>query len=160
MKSHCQLPVADQLGGALYRVYFASRDESQRSHIGCIEIDLNHPTQVVSSAEQPLLSPGPAGHFDEHGVYPSSIVTVGDKKYLYFIGWNRGYRQPLFYASIGLAVSEDGGRSFGRLFRSPIMARSEYDPCLVTSPNVFIDNGLWRMTYVSGIRWEESADGG
>ncbi|SLM50307.1 conserved protein of unknown function [Nitrospira japonica] len=160
MKSHCQLPVADQLDGSRYRVYFASRDELQRSHIGCIEIDLHEPVKVLGSTVQPILSPGPTGHFDEHGVYPSSIVTVGNKKYLYFIGWNRGCRQPLFYASIGLAVSEDGGRSFERLFRSPIMARSEHDPCLVTSPNVFIDNDLWRMTYVSGIRWEESADGG
>jgi predicted GH43/DUF377 family glycosyl hydrolase len=159
MKSHCQLPVADQIAGRRYRVYFASRDESQRSHVGFVEIDLDRPNETIDASVEPLLSPGPIGHFDEHGVYPSSIVTVGNKKYLYFIGWSRGYRQPLFYASIGLAISEDGGRSFHRVSWAPIMARGEHDPCLVTSPNVFIDNGIWRMTYVSGIRWGESSDG-
>lgn len=159
MKSHCQLPVADHMAGSRYRVYFASRDERQRSHIGYIEIDLHQPADVLLAPTEPVLSPGPIGHFDEHGVFPSSIVTVGTKKYMYFVGWNRGWQEPLFYASIGLAVSEDGGRTFRRISRAPIMDRGEHDPCLVTSPHVFIDEGLWRMTYVSGIGWEQSPDG-
>lgn len=159
MKSHCQLPVADHIRGSRYRIYFASRDELQRSHVGYVEIDLDRPHDVIDASIEPVLSPGPIGHFDEHGVYPSSIVTVGTKKYMYFIGWNRGNKEPLFYASIGLAVSEDGGRSFQRFSRAPIMDRGEHDPCLVTSPCVFVDESVWRMLYVSGIRWEESCDG-
>jgi hypothetical protein len=38
------------------------------------------------------------------------------------------------------------------------MARSEFDPCLVTGPFVLRDEGLWRMWYVSGFRWEEVGD--
>jgi predicted GH43/DUF377 family glycosyl hydrolase len=159
MKSHCQLPLADHLADNRYRIYFASRDELQRSHVGYIEIDLARPSDIIHSSAKPVLSPGPIGHFDEHGVYPSSIVTIGSQKYLYFIGWNRGYKHPLFYASIGLAISDDGGRSFFRVSPAPIVDRGEYDPCLVTSPNVLIEEGLWRMTYVSGSRWEQSSEG-
>lgn len=159
MKSHCQLPVADCISGSRYRVYYASRDDFQRSHVGYVEIDLANPTKVLDVSSEPVLEPGPIGFFDEHGVYPSSIVNVGARKFMYFIGWNRGYKQPLFYASIGLAVSENGGRTYRRVSRAPIMARSEYDPCLVTSPHVFLDNGVWRMTYVSGTKWEETASG-
>ena len=77
---------------------------------------------------------------------------------MYFIGWNKGVESPLFYASIGLAASEDG-KSFRKLSVAPILSRSKWDPCLVTSPNVFIENGLWRMTYVSGIKWTRGLNG-
>jgi hypothetical protein len=74
---------------------------------------------------------------------------------MYYIGWNPGDRKPLFYSSIGLAVSENRGITFKKMFCAPIMARSEFDPCLVTAPCVRIDNGIWRMWYVSGFKWEE-----
>jgi len=159
MRSHCQLPVADHVSGSRYRVYFAGRDDLQRSHVSYIEIDLANPDRVLDVSVGPVLEPGPIGCFDEHGVYPSSIVNVDHQKYMYFIGWNRGYKQPMFYASIGLARSEDNGRTYRRVSRAPIMARSEYDPCLVTSPHVFADGDTLRMTYVSGTKWEETASG-
>jgi predicted GH43/DUF377 family glycosyl hydrolase len=155
MYSHAQLPVADHLKGDIYRVYFASRTHDQRSHIGDVELDITHPDNILHISQEPVLAPGPIGFFDEHGVFPASIVNYEGKKYLYYIGWNQGYKQPLFYASIGLAISTDNGQSFQRYSKAPLLSRSEHDPCLVTSPHVFIDDDIWRMTYVSGIRWEE-----
>ena len=154
MQSHAQLPTADHVGGSIYRIYFASRDSTNRSHVGYFEIDLDAPHQIIALSEKPVLEPGPPGFFDEHGVYPSSIVSQGNKKYLYYIGWVKGAEYPLFYTSVGLAISEDGGQTFRKYSQAPIIGRSEYDPCLVTSPYVILDNGLWRMYYVSGIRWE------
>ncbi|MEW6096965.1 MAG: hypothetical protein AB1567_10670 [bacterium] len=154
MESHAQLPTVDYIGGEIYRVYFASRDKHQKSHIGYIELDITCPTKILNLSQEPVLEPGPIGFFDEHGVYPSSIVSADGKKYLYYIGWNKGAEPPLFYASIGLSISEDGGRTFYKYSKAPIMARSEYDPCLVTSPFVMIENGRWKMWYTSGIRWE------
>jgi hypothetical protein len=155
MRSHAQLPVALPLGDGLYRVYFASRDDRSRSHIGFADLEL--PTgKVVQVSAEPVLAPGALGNFDDHGVYPSSIVEVDNGRLLlYYIGWNPGPRRPLFYASIGLAVSDDGGQSFQRHSAAPIMARSEHDPCLVTSPCVLREGPLWRMWYVSGFRWDE-----
>lgn len=153
MYSHCQLPVADHLGGDEYRVYFAARSHKQISQIGSVDLNITNPKEVYNISSKPILNNGELGHFDEYGVYPSSIINLNNKKYLYYIGWIRGYESPMFYASVGLAISEDGGKSFYKYSNVPILDKSKYDPCLVTSPNVFVDEGLFRMTYVSGIGW-------
>jgi hypothetical protein len=155
MRTHASLPVALHLGGDRYRIYFSSRDERNRSHVGYVEVDIRSPRETAALSGDPVLGPGPLGHFDEHGVYAASIVENDAAVFLYYSGWNAGVRPPLFYASIGLAISGDGGKSFRRFSPAPIMARSPFDPCLVTSPFVMRDGGLWRMWYVSGFKWEE-----
>jgi predicted GH43/DUF377 family glycosyl hydrolase len=154
-RSHAALPVPLQLEASLYRVYFASRDDSNRSHVGYFDIDLEEPTRIRDVAASPVLAPGPLGYFDDHGVYAASAVKHEGKIYLYTIGWNPGVRAPLFYSSIGLAISEDGGQTFEKYGRAPIMARSEHDPCLVTSPMVLNEDNRWRMWYVSGTGWTQ-----
>lgn len=154
LQSHAQLPVADLISENTVRVYFAGRSIQSFSSIGYVDLDVKNNFNIINISEQPVLSPGKIGHFDEHGVFPASIINYNNKKYLYFIGWNQGYKQPLFYASIGLAVSEDNGNTFKKISNVPVMSRSEYDPCLVTSPNVFLENNIWKMTYVSGVKWE------
>ena len=159
MRSHASLPVPLRLDGDHYRVFFASRDAMNRSYICALTLVLRPSIRVLSVDPHPVLSPGPLGCFDDHGVYPSSIVRTGGRVWLYYIGWNPGVRAPLFYSSIGLAVSDDGGTTFVRTSPAPIMARSEWDPCLVTSPCVCLDDCRWRMWYVSGFRWTETPDG-
>jgi predicted GH43/DUF377 family glycosyl hydrolase len=159
LHSHAALPTPLQLDGSLYRVYFAGRDERNRSHVGYADVDLERPGEVVSLSSVPVLAPGPLGGFDDHGVYPASLVDTGDELRMYTIGWNPGVPQPLFYSSVGAAVSRDGGNTFERVSPAPIMARGPYDPCLVTSPCVLREGDRWRMWYVSGFRWDEAPDG-
>ena len=156
--SHAQAPVADVISDDVVRVYFAGRNKDSYSSIGCVDLDVNNGFKILTSSNKPIVFPGELGHFDEHGVFPASIVNYNNKKYLYYIGWSKGYIQPLFYSSIGLAISEDGGESFTKISNAPIMSRSKFDPCLVTSPNIFIEDNLWRMTYVSGVKWELHED--
>ena len=162
MSSHAQLPVSMLLSERDVRVFFAGRTPAQRSHISYVDLRLNAQGEgfdVLHVADQPVLSPGPAGHFDEHGVYPGSIVQHNGLTYLYYIGWIQGIEPPVFYAAIGLAISEDG-LNFRRHSPVPLLDRSPHDPCLVTSPHVFVDKGVFRMTYVSGLKWERRTDGG
>ena len=159
MRSHASLPVPLRLDGDSYRLFFASRDAMNRSSICALTLLLRPSIRVLSVDPSPVLSPGPLGCFDDHGVYPSSLVRDGDRLWLYYIGWSPGSRGPLFYSSIGLAVSEDGGQTFVRTSPAPIMARSRWDPCLVTSPCVCRGDDGWRMWYVSGFRWTETSDG-
>jgi predicted GH43/DUF377 family glycosyl hydrolase len=158
MQSHASAPVPVLLRSGLWRVYFASRDSRNLSHVGYFDIDLAKPEQVVAVAQNPVLAPGPLGHFDDHGIYASSAVRSDDRIYLYTAGWNPGSRTPLFYSSIGLAVSDDDGKTFVKHGSAPLLARSEYDPCLVTSPFVLREHDRWRMWYVSGVKWEDSSD--
>lgn len=154
------MPTPLHLGDRRYRVYFAGRDSGNRSHVGFVEIDLDRPQEILRLADEPVLAPGPLGCFDDHGVYPASLVEHDGRLLLYYVGWSPGVPEPLFYSSIGLAVSDDGGESFERVSPAPILGRGEHDPWLVTSPSVLRgDDGVWRMWYVSGLGWHETQDG-
>lgn len=155
MQTHAANPVALPLGGDLYRVYFSTRNKRNLASIGFIEFNLHAPKESLRVSVEPVLVPGPLGHFDDHGVHTSAIVKHGSDIYLYYIGWNPGLQSPMFYASIGLAVSHDGGLSFEKMFKAPLLARSEFDPWMVSAPYVMLDQGRWRMWYISGLKWEE-----
>jgi len=159
LNSYAALPVYYPLDNSLFRVYFASRDIDNRSHIHYAEFDIDDISRPLYVHKEPILLPGPLGFFDDHGVYPASIVKYQNKLYMYYIGWNPGKEEPLFYSSIGLAVSDDNGQTFKKYQSFPILARSEYDPCLVTSPFVMLDNDVWRMWYVSGFKWDRDSEG-
>jgi hypothetical protein len=161
LRSHAQLPVALDRGDGRMRVFFAGRDDRNRSHVGYFdaERETDGSLRAGEPPADPVLAPGPLGCFDDHGVYPASVARDDDGRLLlYYIGWNPGVRPPLFYATIGLAISDDDGETFRRHSPAPILARSEHDPCLVTSPCVVRDGDRWRMWYVSGFRWEERGD--
>lgn len=158
ISSHAQLPTVLCFPGFV-RVYFAVRDSRQYSSIYFLDLSLQgDKVEVLSNAPKLCFAPGDIGFFDEHGVFPSTVLSVNGQYFLYYIGWNKGATPPLFYASIGLAVSEDG-ESFTRASSAPIMSRSKYDPCLVTSPNVYLDDDTFRMTYVSGVKWTQTESG-
>lgn len=154
MQTHAALPVANHINGDIFRIYFSSRDKQNRSHIGYFEIDITNPLKILNVSKEPVLAPGPLGYFDDHGVYASSVVRHEGRLYMYYIGWNPGLTPPLFYSSIGLAISEDGGKTFIKHSKVPILTRSEYDPCLVTSPFVLKEEEKWHMWYISGYRWK------
>jgi hypothetical protein len=155
MRSHAAAPMIYPLEGSVVRVYFASRDSENRSHIGWVEMNLSEPSKHLALADLPALAPGPLGCFDDHGVYPGSIVEHEGRLLLYYAGWNPGPRWPLFTASIGLAISDDGGLTFQRWSPAPVLSRGRFDPCLLTSPYVLREGGEWRMWYVGGFRWAE-----
>lgn len=152
-RSHMQLPTVLQLKNST-RIFFASRDKNQCSSVCYVDLRIDGDKVYIDKfSNEAVLTPGKIGTFDQHGVFPSCVVENNNKYYMYYIGWEKGFENPLFTASIGLAVSTDG-ENFEKLGRAPIMARSDYDPCLVTSPHVFFDNGVWNMNYVSGFKWE------
>jgi len=157
-RTHACLPTPLHLGGDLYRIFFTGRDDENRSHVGFFDLELREPYRVVRVSEKPVLGPGALGTFDDCGVYGSAVVPYQGRYYMYTVGWNRGSRQPLFYSSLGLAISDDG-ETFHRYSPAPLLGRSEHDPCSLVSPFVHIEDGVWRMWYVSCIRWEETAKG-
>ena len=155
--THAALPVIHEADG-LQRVYFSSRDAGNRAHIGFATLRLDAPVPPAAWAAAPVLSPGPLGAFDDSGVTTSCLVPHDGRLFLYYTGWALGVTVP-FYLQAGLAVSDDGGLSFRRLSTAPLLERIDVDPYLSASPWVLVDNGVWRMWYVSGTRWETAAGG-
>lgn len=155
--SHAALPVVlPRDGGA--RVYFSSRDAQNRSHIGFATLDLDAPQPVPVFSTAPVLSPGPLGAFDDAGVTTSCLVAHDGRLWLFYTGWMRGVSVP-FYLTTGLAVSEDDGLTFHRWSAAPLLDRSDADPYLNASPWVLVEDGRWRMWYVSGVGWDAGPSG-
>ena len=152
LQTHAALPVVDQ-DGDFWRVYFSGRDSRGRAQIGFFEIDPNDITSIRRVSEQPVIGLGPLGAFDDSGVTSSWIVSHDGIKYHYYSGWSLGVTVP-FYFYIGLAVSDDRGETYRRVSSAPILARNEIDPYLTASPCVLVEDGRWRMWYVSGTGWE------
>jgi hypothetical protein len=57
--------------------------------------------------------------------------------------------------AIGLAVSEDGGRTYRRYSAGPLLDRDRDEPFFNTAPCVVRDGEQWRMWYVSFTGWDE-----
>jgi predicted GH43/DUF377 family glycosyl hydrolase len=153
VKTHAMLPIPDTIGDDLYRVYFSGRDEQNRSLVGYVEIDMKDPSKILHISSKPVLGLGALGTFDDNGVTPSWIVNYDGKKYLYYVGWNKGATVRMAEMA-GLAVSVDGGENFKRISRAPILERTDQEPlALLAATCVLVEDGLWRMWYVSGEEW-------
>ena len=149
MVSHVSVPVVDEA-----RIYFGTRDQNGQSQTSYIEVEAGRPENVVYIHDRPVLPLGEPGTFDDSGIMPSWIVTHENKKYLYYIGCSPRVTVP-YHLAIGLAVSEDGGRSFQKISDGPILDRSRDEPFFNTAPCVLKDEGRWRMWYVSCTGWED-----
>lgn len=151
MKTHAQVPTPLDCGDII-RVYFASRPEKGVSQTTFVDLDANDPSNVLYVNPDPILELGKPGTFDEHGIMPSCAVRDGNRVYLYYSGWSRAGSVP-YTNSTGLAVSEDGGKTFSKASEGPILAKSYYDPYSATSPCVLKNAEGWHMWYCSGTGW-------
>ena len=151
-KSHAQIPTVDLVEKKILRIFFSTRDESNRSHITYMDVDSENPQQIFYLHQQPLLKLGLTGTFDDCGIMPTSIVTYKGLKYLYYIGWNVRNTVP-YHNAIGLAISEDNGLTFNKLFTGPIMDRNTLDPYFCGTACVKIENSIWRNWYLSCTKW-------
>ena len=156
LHTHAALPVVDPTSN-LHRIYFSSRDKAGRARIGYFEINMDAAQRVLRVSEKPVIALGSMGAFDESGVTTSWIVNHQGKKYHYYSGWSLGVTVP-FYFYVGLALSEDGGESHQRVSLAPILERNAIDPYLTASPCVLVEDGRWRMWYVSGTGWKMKDD--
>jgi hypothetical protein len=152
--THAALPAVSRVTSDGFDLYFSPRDEQGRAHVARGHVAaVGEEFELRSVEPDPALAPGQLGTFDDSGVTTSWVTRNGDRDYLYYTGWTRGVSVP-FYFYVGLAVSDDGGQTFDRVSAAPILERSDVDPFLTASPCVLVDGGVWRMWYVSCVRWE------
>lgn len=155
MKTHAMMPLIDNLSNDEARIYFSSRDERGRSQGAFIEINLNDPFRILKVSERPVLKLGNLGAFDDAGIMPTCLVNLKNKKYLYYNGWTLGRNVP-FFSFNGAAVSRDGGVTFEKLSRGPaVLFSNDTDPYSTFAPFVIKEGEIWKIWYVSLIKWVE-----
>lgn len=140
------------------RIYFSTRvresDGNYLSHIAYADMtpDCSRLLDVSSHA---VIALGRAGCFDEHGIFPMNVLRVGGQVYGYTSGVSRRVSVPVDTA-IGLAISDDDGRTFTRIGEGPILAPSLHEPCLVADPFVMRVGDDFHMWYIFGTGWISS----
>lgn len=154
MQSFAMIPTVEHVKGSQFKVYFSGRNNINQSHIGYANIEVNNgDITVLNYSKSPVLIPGELGCFDDSGVTPSSIVNVGNKKYLYYIGW-RSTSSVRMELVAGLAIGMDGEKCFKRYSKVPILHRNDNEPInILTAPFVIKEDEVFKMWYVSGICW-------
>lgn len=143
------------------RIYFSTRarDASGKflSHVAYVDMD-RQLQNILGVAQHTVLPLGELGAFDEHGIFPINPVRHGDRVLAYTTGWNRRVSVSVDTA-IGLAVSEDGGRTFQRHGAGPVLAQSLHEPCLVGDGFVQVIDGSFHMWYIFGTGWQRPTPG-
>lgn len=153
-KTHAQSPRALDLGNDRLRIVFSTRDQKGRTRPGSIDVSASDPSVIQAIAKDPLLELGEPGAFDDCGVMPACFLRSGGKIYLFYTGWNTSQTVP-YRLSIGLACSDDGGLSFTKIGRGPVMDRSLHEPLGCSQPYVIPWGNGFRMYYLSIFKWAQ-----
>jgi predicted GH43/DUF377 family glycosyl hydrolase len=140
------------------RVYFSCRPPMDAngqyvSYSAYVDLDRDDLTRIVRVSEEPILSLGGLGEFDEFGTYPVSVVEVGDLVWAYYAGWTRAESVP-FNVAIGGAVSSDGGNTFTKLGSGPVLSYSLDEPFVLSGPKIRRFGGRWYLWYIAGRKWK------
>lgn len=153
INNYASVPVVDLVDDRTLRIYFATRDEYNRSLTTFIEVVPDNPHEITYIHDKPILPLGKPGTFDDNGIMPSCVVNYKNRKLLYYIGWNPQVTVS-YKLAIGLAESFDGGRNFDKVFVEPICDRGLGEPIFNTTPFVIKEDELWRMWYASCTNWQ------
>lgn len=141
------------------RVYFScrpSRDANGQyvSHTGYLDLDRSDLFNVVRISENPIMSLGELGTFDEFGIYPTSVIRDGSDVLAYYGGWTRSESVP-YNVAIGLARSVDGGTTFAKEGSGPLISYDLDEPMTVSGPKIRKFNNKWFLWYVAGNKWKQ-----
>ena len=140
------------------RVYFSCRPPADAagqyaSYSAFVDLDRRDLMRVIDLAQQPILSLGGLGEFDEFGTYPVSVIRHEDGLRAYYAGWTRCESVP-FNTAIGVATSRDGGRTFTKLGPGPALPYSLDEPFVMSGPKIRRFGGQWFLFYIAGRRWK------
>jgi hypothetical protein len=156
MREFAQAPATLLLDDAV-RVYFSCRPGPDAggqhvSHAAYVDLRRDNLFEPLRLSPQPVLPLGPLGAFDEFGTYPMSVVRNGAEVWAYYGGWTRCVSVP-FDVAIGRAISRDGGATFEKQGRGPVLGADVDEPFVLSGPKVRRFGGRWYLWYIAGLKW-------
>lgn len=139
------------------RVYFSCRPGPDAkgqyvSYTAYVDLERSDLTKIRSVAQEPIMSLGGLGTFDEFGIYPVSVIRDGDLVRAYYGGWTRCDSTP-YTVAIGAAISRDNGQTFARLGPGPVLSQTPQEAFVLSGPKIRRFNDRWQLFYVAGVRW-------
>jgi len=157
LKEFAQAP-ATLLLDDVVRVYFSCRPPADAggqyvSRSAFVDLDRRDLLKVRAVSDQPILGLGGLGEFDEFGTYPVSVIPANGRLRAYYAGWTRCESVP-FNTAIGCAVSDDGGITFHKLGRGPVLSYSPDEPFVLSGPKVRRFGDRYQLFYIAGRKWK------
>ncbi len=152
-RSYAGGPIVDMISDKVWRIYYTTRDAENHSRPSYIEVEAGNPKNILYVHDKPLLDLGKIGTFDDCGVSVLSTLDYQDKKYMYYLGWT--VRNTVSYHnSLGLAISEDGGKTFRKFSEGPLLSPTYKEPYCNGASFTMLDGDVWRLWYTSFVGWE------
>jgi hypothetical protein len=154
-KTRVMAPTPWRKSDDVIRLFCGFCDAQGISRPGYVDVCARDPAQVLRVSDRPLMDLGEAGDFDDNGLCPTSILALpGGILRMYYFGFQCLHKVPFAMFS-GLAESRDGGESFTRLQRTPVLDRTKDEPVMRSGPCVLLEGGIYKIWYPCGRRWIE-----
>lgn len=146
-------PHAMVIEPGIIRIWGGVRDKEGISRIKYIDVEETNPANILYISQKPALDIGNNGCFDDNGVILGDIISIDDKLYMYYVGFQH-VQKVKFFAFSGLAISEDKGVSFSRYSECPIMDRTttgRFGRCIHT---ILHENNIFKCYYAVINGWK------
>ena len=149
--SHAANPLPVHLEGDVYRVFYSGRDESNRSSVGAVDIDISR-QEVIRDHFEPFFVHGPAGSFHADGVSIGNCYEIDGRRFMLFMGW-QAPKDRQWRGDIGrLEVLPD--LTLRLESEAPFMTSDDTDPLSLSYPWVMKDKShQFSMWYGSTLSW-------
>lgn len=152
-RSHAMVPTPFLLSQSVIRIFVTFCDEKGIGRPGYVDVSASDPTVVIAVSNAPLLDIGEPGTFDENGVLLCSVIDEGEGNWkMYYVGFELGTKIR-YRLLTGVAASLDGGKTFTRISRTPVLERSNSELYFRGGPCCFMEHRRYRLWYVAGSQW-------
>lgn len=152
--SHASNPLAINLKGDIYRIFFSGRDKNNRSSIGYVDIDILK-FKVINKSNKAVFKYGDEDSFYSHGVSIGNMYSIESQNYIQFMAWQIRNNEH-WRGDIGrLKVSKDYNSL--ELYPNKVyLGCDKEDKISLSYSWVMFDSGIYKMWYGSTIDWTSS----
>lgn len=148
--SHASNPLAIHLNDDVFRMFYSGRNNSNKSSISFVDIDIVT-LENVNNPDEVVFSYGNEESFYSHGVSIGNCYNQNNKEYILFMGWQLKKGEH-WRGDVGRLELIDNKK----LLLDPIhpfMEIDEEDKISLSYPWVMFHEGIYKMWYGSTIDW-------
>ncbi|MBR1604556.1 MAG: hypothetical protein IJ660_00430 [Alphaproteobacteria bacterium] len=135
-----------------FRIYLTMCDENNYGRAGYITVNPENPAEIYDITKEPVLDLGERGTFDEHGILPCCLLKDNGRLYMYYSAYQHQVSTPYTIYS-GIAVSENDGKTFKKMFNVPILDRINGELSQRSATEVMKKDGKYKMWYTANVGW-------
>ncbi|MGD8172506.1 hypothetical protein ACQEXU_12650 [Vibrio sp. TRT 21S02] len=151
--SHTSTPRAIHIKDDIFRIYFSSRDEKNRSSVFFIDIDIIK-KDVFYENHNPALTFGDDRTFYPDGISLGDIIESDNGRFFTFMGWNNP-EDNHWFGELGLArILDDGSLEVVGDKSQPTLGVDMIDPISLSYPAIIKKDSTYEMWYGSTVSWK------